>query len=187
MEQMIPELADFCQMYADITRLNVLLLLRNGEMGFGELEKHSGSSGPLLSHHLALLADGGLITQRKEGRHTYWSLTPRTRQMEQLLNIMLTGASPQDDGETIDWNHDPFLRSEEPIEDALEYVFNAVDAVLPTPEARRAWRQDWVHDTEAKTGNRYFAEQLLHTCSEDQCIARLKACIAEQWGIPLAE
>src|SRR4051812_37470264 len=56
------------RMAGDPIRLNVLLLLAEGERGVGELCAVLRQSQPAISHHLALLRHSGLIQPRRQGR-----------------------------------------------------------------------------------------------------------------------
>lgn len=52
-------------------RLSVLLMLvKAGRMGMnvGQIQQESGMAPSTLAHHLRMLADGNLITQKRDGR-----------------------------------------------------------------------------------------------------------------------
>jgi DNA-binding transcriptional ArsR family regulator len=59
----------------DPTRLQVLLLLDDGERNVGALCQDLSLTQPALSHHLALLRHGGIIRPRREGKSNYYSLS----------------------------------------------------------------------------------------------------------------
>jgi ArsR family transcriptional regulator, arsenate/arsenite/antimonite-responsive transcriptional repressor len=58
----------------DPTRLCVVQELARGTRCVCELREQSGVSGPLLSHHLSVLRDAGLITAIRRGRWVDYSL-----------------------------------------------------------------------------------------------------------------
>jgi DNA-binding transcriptional ArsR family regulator len=60
---------------SDPTRLQVILLLAEGERHVGALCDHLNQSQPAVSHHLALLRHGGIIIPRRQGKNNYYSLT----------------------------------------------------------------------------------------------------------------
>lgn len=59
---------------SDITRLEIVKLLTEHEMCVCELEERLGMSQPAISHHLRALRKAGLISGRKSGKWTYYSL-----------------------------------------------------------------------------------------------------------------
>ena len=60
---------------SDATRLQVILILAEGERHVGALCDHLGQSQPAVSHHLALLRHGGIIAPRRAGKNNFYSLT----------------------------------------------------------------------------------------------------------------
>jgi ArsR family transcriptional regulator len=61
---------------AEPTRLRLLVLLSGGEAMVTELVKVLGQSQPRVSRHLRLLTEAGLIDGFREGRATYYRLSP---------------------------------------------------------------------------------------------------------------
>ena len=62
---------------SDATRLKILSLLsKENELCVLELGEILGHTQPLVSHHLAMLLEIGLIRRRPQGRHNYYSMTP---------------------------------------------------------------------------------------------------------------
>lgn len=65
-------------------------LCRDGETSVGALKANAGVSQPVVSRHLGVLREAGLVSNRQDGRRTYYSadlaalgaLTDWTRQME---------------------------------------------------------------------------------------------------------
>ena len=60
---------------SDPTRLQVILILDEGERHVGALRAQLSQSQPAVSHHLALLRHGGIIAPRRQGKNNFYSLT----------------------------------------------------------------------------------------------------------------
>lgn len=60
---------------SDPTRLQVILILAEGEQHVGALCSQLSQSQPAVSHHLALLRHGGIIAPRRQGKNNFYSLT----------------------------------------------------------------------------------------------------------------
>jgi ArsR family transcriptional regulator len=75
---------------ADKTRFDVLLLLQEGgELHVTALCERLGQSQPAVSHHLSLMRIGGLIENRREGKHNYYSVARRfASRITALLKVM---------------------------------------------------------------------------------------------------
>jgi len=67
---------------ADENRLHIIDMLRGGERCVCELTDALDLGQSLLSFHLKTLKDAGLVTDRREGRWSYYALTPEA--FEQL-------------------------------------------------------------------------------------------------------
>jgi ArsR family transcriptional regulator, arsenate/arsenite/antimonite-responsive transcriptional repressor len=63
------------QALADENRLRILDALRTGERCVCVLQDVVGLSQSLLSHHLRVLREAGLVLDRKEGRWVHYSLS----------------------------------------------------------------------------------------------------------------
>jgi ArsR family transcriptional regulator, arsenate/arsenite/antimonite-responsive transcriptional repressor len=61
---------------SDETRLAVLDMLRGGEQCVCDLQSALDAAQSRLSFHLKVLKDAGLVTDRKEGRWSYYQLNP---------------------------------------------------------------------------------------------------------------
>lgn len=61
---------------SDETRLQILERLREGERCVCELTDVLGAAQSRLSFHLKTLKDAGLVTDRREGRWSYYALAP---------------------------------------------------------------------------------------------------------------
>jgi len=59
---------------ADPARREILRLLGKREMTAGEIAEHFDFTKPTLSHHLAALRDGDLVTSRREGQTIWYAI-----------------------------------------------------------------------------------------------------------------
>jgi ArsR family transcriptional regulator len=71
-----PRLLGLLQALADEKRMAVVEALRDGEHCVCDLQEVVGTSQSLLSHHLRVLRDAGLVSDRREGRWVHYSLVP---------------------------------------------------------------------------------------------------------------
>jgi DNA-binding transcriptional ArsR family regulator len=72
---------------SDPTRLQVILMLSEGEKHVGALCESLGQSQPAVSHHLALLRHGSIIAPRRQGKNNFYALTEAG---EQLVSVVKT-------------------------------------------------------------------------------------------------
>jgi ArsR family transcriptional regulator len=70
---------------ADETRLEIVDLLRGGERCVCELTDSIGVGQSLLSFHLKTLKDAGLVSDRREGRWSYYALRPEAFEQLELF------------------------------------------------------------------------------------------------------
>jgi ArsR family transcriptional regulator len=61
---------------SDETRLAVLAMLRDGEQCVCDLQDALDAAQSRLSFHLKVLKEAGLVTDRREGRWSYYTLVP---------------------------------------------------------------------------------------------------------------
>lgn len=73
----IADLPRYFKVLGDETRLGILRLLADGELCVCEVVERTGLSQPLVSHHLRVLKQYGLVRDRKEGRWMHYSLNPQ--------------------------------------------------------------------------------------------------------------
>lgn len=60
---------------SDENRQKILLALEeDGEMSVGELVQRFGLSQPTMSHHLGVLKNAGLVTDRREGQFVFYAI-----------------------------------------------------------------------------------------------------------------
>ncbi len=82
--------ADICQTLANPKRLQILNLLKNGELSVGAMVAALEVAKPNLSQHLAVMRQKGILATRREGTTIYYRLaTPHIveacRVMRQVL------------------------------------------------------------------------------------------------------
>ena len=82
--------ARICRTLAHAKRLEILNLLREGELPVSELAKRMGVSLPNASQHLAILRGQGVVTARQEGVSIYYHVAdPRITQACDLMRTVL--------------------------------------------------------------------------------------------------
>jgi DNA-binding transcriptional ArsR family regulator len=70
--------ADICQTLANAKRLQILNLLKEGELCVGDMVKALGVAKPNLSQHLAVMRQKGILATRRQGTTIYYRLaTPK--------------------------------------------------------------------------------------------------------------
>lgn len=62
---------------ADETRLEILDLLKNGEMNVNEIADKCTVSRPTISHHLQIMKRSGVLVSSKDGKEIYYSINMR--------------------------------------------------------------------------------------------------------------
>lgn len=73
---------------SDPTRLQVILILSEGERHVGALSEHLNQSQPAVSHHLALLRHGGIISPRRQGKNNFYSLTETGEELSKVVKAI---------------------------------------------------------------------------------------------------
>jgi ArsR family transcriptional regulator len=72
-------------------RIKVLRLLRGGELCVCEIERSLGIPQNLVSHHLRVLREAGLVVARKEGQFVHYSrVEERIRELTATLETLLS-------------------------------------------------------------------------------------------------
>jgi len=74
---------------SDPTRLQVILLLDEGEKHVGALCEQLSQSQPAVSHHLALLRHGGVIAPRRQGKNNFYSLTETGESLARVVKGLI--------------------------------------------------------------------------------------------------
>jgi ArsR family transcriptional regulator len=68
--------AELFHALSDETRVAILDMLRDGERCVCDLQTDLEAAQSRLSFHLKVLRDAGLVTDRKDGRWSYYSIAP---------------------------------------------------------------------------------------------------------------
>jgi len=66
--------AELCKTFADPKRLIIINELRDGERSVGELAESLAAPQAVVSRHLAILRERGVVTTRRDGTRVYYSL-----------------------------------------------------------------------------------------------------------------
>jgi DNA-binding transcriptional ArsR family regulator len=74
---------------SDPTRLRVIVLLAGGEQHVGSLCEQLGQTQPAVSHHLALLRHGGVISPRRQGKNNFYSLTEKGERLSHVVKGLI--------------------------------------------------------------------------------------------------
>ena len=88
--------AEICQTLANPKRLQIVHLLKNGELSVGEMVRAMGVPKANASQHLSLMRQKGLIIARREGTTIFYRLaSPRITEacaiMREVLLTVLAG------------------------------------------------------------------------------------------------
>jgi ArsR family transcriptional regulator len=70
----IPRIAQLCNALADEARVEIIARLLDGEKCVCDLTDALETAQSRLSYHLKVLKDAGLVTDRREGRWSYYTL-----------------------------------------------------------------------------------------------------------------
>jgi ArsR family transcriptional regulator, virulence genes transcriptional regulator len=84
--------ADICQTLANPKRLQIVNLLKNGEMSAGDIVRAMGIPKANASQHLSLMRQKGLIVARREGTAIFYRLasTKITEACSIMREVLLT-------------------------------------------------------------------------------------------------
>lgn len=77
----IEQSAQIFRALGDKSRIQVLALLSNGEACGNDLLAQLAISQSTLSHHMKILTESGLVTARKAGKATYYTLSPAAAEL----------------------------------------------------------------------------------------------------------
>ncbi len=66
--------------FCDENRLRILAMLQSGEKCACVLLEKMNITQPTLSHHMKILCDSGIVSFRKEGKWTYYSIDKKGSQ-----------------------------------------------------------------------------------------------------------
>jgi DNA-binding transcriptional ArsR family regulator len=74
---------------SDPTRLQIILMLSEGERHVGSLGDELNQSQPAISHHLALLRHGWIISPRRQGKNNFYALTEIGEELARVVKEMM--------------------------------------------------------------------------------------------------
>jgi DNA-binding transcriptional ArsR family regulator len=104
-----PDIARIGALLGDAARTNMLTALMSGQaLTAGELAREAGVTAQTASSHLAKLADGGLITPRRQGRCVYFALAGQ--EVAELMETMAGLAASAGHRRTRPGPRDPAMR-----------------------------------------------------------------------------
>lgn len=94
MEKIYVHTVKILKAIAEPKRLRIVDMLSCGELCACEILEEFQITQPTLSHDMKLLVDAGLITERREGKSTYYSLNQDTFvDLQKTLNTIFTSNS----------------------------------------------------------------------------------------------
>jgi len=77
--------------FDDVNRLQILEMLRESEKCACVILEDLQISQSTLSHHMKILCDSGIVTGRKEGKWTYYSISKEgSQKASELLELLTT-------------------------------------------------------------------------------------------------
>ena len=74
---------------SDPTRLQVILMLSEGEKHVGAVCEQMNMSQPAVSHHLALLRHGSIIAPRRQGKNNFYGLTEAGEELARVVKELI--------------------------------------------------------------------------------------------------
>jgi len=74
---------------SDATRLQIVLMLSEGEKHVGALCEVLNQSQPAVSHHLALMRHGGGIIPRRRGKNNFYTLSDKGDDLARVVRALL--------------------------------------------------------------------------------------------------
>ncbi|MDO8472481.1 MAG: metalloregulator ArsR/SmtB family transcription factor [Dehalococcoidia bacterium] len=82
--------ADMCKVFSHPKRLELINVLREGEMSVNDLSKRLCMEGSNLSQHLAMMRERRILVTRKEGNAVYYRIAnPRLLTIFDMMRQML--------------------------------------------------------------------------------------------------
>ena len=69
------KIATVFKAFCDENRIKILKLLVTGEECACKLNEEINVTQPTMSHHMKILCDSGIVTGRREGKWTYYSIS----------------------------------------------------------------------------------------------------------------
>lgn len=69
------KVSEICKALSDANRLRIIKMLTDGELCACKILEALNITQPTLSHHMKILSEIGLVSSRKEGKWTYYSIS----------------------------------------------------------------------------------------------------------------
>ncbi len=83
--------AELCKVFSNPTRLEILNLLRNGEMSVTKLIEKTKLTQANISQHLSIMKLKGIVSPRREGKNIYYALEyPKIIKAFDIIREVLT-------------------------------------------------------------------------------------------------
>lgn len=92
---------------SDTNRMKIINLLSNGEKCACELLNYFDFTQPTLSHHMKVLSECGLVSSRKVGQWSHYTLN--ILNYNKLMLFFMKLVTETDDG-ILDQRHDPIIK-----------------------------------------------------------------------------
>lgn len=88
--------AEMCKTFSNSTRLEILHLLREGELTVSDLIKKTGLSQANVSQHLSIMKNRGILQSRRKGLHICYQLAnPKIIEAFDIIREILTARLKQ--------------------------------------------------------------------------------------------
>lgn len=81
--------------FCDENRIRILQLLQSGEKCACMLLEEMNITQPTLSHHMKILCDSGIVTGRKVGKWTHYSISPEGVKYAEQCFMALTNVTEE--------------------------------------------------------------------------------------------
>jgi len=81
--------ANLLKQISDATRLQIILMLSEGELHVGALCEALNQNQPAVSHHLALLRHGSIISPRRAGKNNFYTLTDAGVELSKVVKALI--------------------------------------------------------------------------------------------------
>jgi DNA-binding transcriptional ArsR family regulator len=81
--------ANLLKMVSDPSRIQIVLILSEGEKHVGALSEVLYHSQPATSHHLALLRHGSIIAPRRQGKQNFYGLTEAGEKLATIVKTVI--------------------------------------------------------------------------------------------------
>jgi ArsR family transcriptional regulator, nickel/cobalt-responsive transcriptional repressor len=79
--------ADLLKALGDATRLQVLQVLLGGPLHVNDLQEKLGTEQSLLSHHLKVLREAGLVLAERDGKAVLYRISPEVKGTGQGIDL----------------------------------------------------------------------------------------------------